>query len=894
MNNNQTKQFDTKQLQAINASNGYFLVLASPGCGKTDILAERVATAVENGVNLSDMLCLTFTNRASRGMLDRISTRFGNNDTDQQDIFVGNVHRFCSNFLFSHGLLNSRYCIIDEEEMTDILIEIDRSIFTFESRNRSGFMVNKTMVTRADNLESYILMCNNDVPKQFFHISESDYAPYYKIAKRANFDHRNINGTSESERFTSAVLEYMEHKRHHMLVSFSEIIIKAYVILHRDTERRFKRYSWVQVDEVQDLNMLQLAIIDELTDTSSQFTAMYLGDEQQAIFSFLGAKFGLLQTLKNRCGKNFISLGNNYRSPKYLLDIFNEYAESVLYINREILPQAANSNTNHSRLDLIITGNNTPDDESARITDMVKYYQSLPLESEYDRGRIAILVPTNVAADRISKSLDDNGILNFKISGTDIFKSAQYKAISSVLAICVNEFNNMAWARLLHGIGIAPTLSAARNMYADLTTMKMTPMDLIQQHTYAEQFCKIYEEGEIVFFDTETSGLNVLEDDIIQIAAFKVRNGKTVEGSELNILMHTDKAIPKMLGDIPNPLIEEYASRPHLSRAESLEMFLKYIGNSPVLGHNVTYDYQILRNNVRRTLGKEIRLKTFDSLHIAKLTHPLLKRYKLGFLLEELHLEGENSHLADADIAATKMLTDHCYEILKTFVPKQIEYIHNAESLGGIPSRLSALAPLFDMIQDSLYEPTDKDQHCISSLMQRISDFLTNGRYIAKPARKFQLFLDYSKSEWEEGKNYRCLFDQVAMHINDITASLSEGDLINAENIILERVFVMTIHKGKGLEFENVIILGANKGTFPFYTAINVLDNQYQHTSKEIKQAKQDIEEDARKFYVALTRAKKRLCISYSLLNSRGFPAGVTPFLKPIAKYFTIGNKKSS
>lgn len=76
---NSNKLYTSKQEEVINITNGYNMVLAGPGCGKTDILAERIARAYEkNNVSLSNMLCLTFTNRAARGMYERIKSRLGN------------------------------------------------------------------------------------------------------------------------------------------------------------------------------------------------------------------------------------------------------------------------------------------------------------------------------------------------------------------------------------------------------------------------------------------------------------------------------------------------------------------------------------------------------------------------------------------------------------------------------------------------------------------------------------------------------------------------------------------------------------------------------------------------------------------------------------------------
>ena len=71
------RQFNEQQQTVIRAQGGYHLVLAPPGCGKTAVLAERVVWARQQGVPFTDMACLTFTNRAARGMRERIEQRLG-------------------------------------------------------------------------------------------------------------------------------------------------------------------------------------------------------------------------------------------------------------------------------------------------------------------------------------------------------------------------------------------------------------------------------------------------------------------------------------------------------------------------------------------------------------------------------------------------------------------------------------------------------------------------------------------------------------------------------------------------------------------------------------------------------------------------------------------------
>ena len=111
-------RFDDKQKSVIFLDNGLHLVLAPAGCGKTDILAERVYRALCKGVNVDDMICLTFTNRASRGMRARVRKLIGDN---ANDLFIGNTHRFCSQFLFQNNIINQSSAILDDDDILSII-----------------------------------------------------------------------------------------------------------------------------------------------------------------------------------------------------------------------------------------------------------------------------------------------------------------------------------------------------------------------------------------------------------------------------------------------------------------------------------------------------------------------------------------------------------------------------------------------------------------------------------------------------------------------------------------------------------------------------------------------------------------------------------------------------
>ena len=116
--------FDAHQEEAIGLQHGRHLVLAPPGCGKTEILTERVRRALEAGVVLTDMLCLTFTNRAARGMQERIVENFP--ERSMGELYVGNLPRFCSKLLFESEAVPETATILDEDDAREVIDSLAR------------------------------------------------------------------------------------------------------------------------------------------------------------------------------------------------------------------------------------------------------------------------------------------------------------------------------------------------------------------------------------------------------------------------------------------------------------------------------------------------------------------------------------------------------------------------------------------------------------------------------------------------------------------------------------------------------------------------------------------------------------------------------------------------
>ena len=892
--NNYTPSLDKYQVPVVEASQGYHLVLASPGCGKTHILAERIRYARERGVKYEDMLCLTFTNRAAREMTNRIQKVVGG---DFSELMVGNVHRFCSKFLFEQGRIPADSAIIDDEEAVSIIADYRNEDEEGVTRDFNRYKGYQTIIF----FQHFIYQMEHQHPWKYYlhpesftdddreavkHICASQKIEYDEQAvvniyhhAQEYMDEANAPGLDGKTADRIRVLLwkmyyancYAQYKEENHLFDFEDLLLYTYDIYRSDPT--CKRYPWIQVDEVQDLNGMQLAIIDLLTAEDNPMV-MYLGDEQQAIFSFMGAKVETLTLLKMRCKGNIHHLQRNHRSPKYLLDVFNDYAEKQLKIDRELLPLSDND-TKATSGDLRIIHSSTIEAEHKDITT-----EALSLYEQNKEERTAVIVSANSDADRISEAMTEAGLTHFKVSGRDLFDTPDVKLLLAHLSVLSNEHNSIAWTRIMKGVRAFPSHALARRFNWKLKQLALSPSDflLYPESCYTAEFLRAYNEEEIVVFDTETTGLNVFQDDIIEIAAIRIKGGEVV-GEPLDLYIETDKPILPMLGDKENPMYaiyhEKMSTGELLSPSDALRRFLAYVGTSPILGHNANYDYNILDNNLQRYCNDTMQahdIRCFDSLKLIRLLAPSLHSYKLESLLETFQLAGVNSHQAIDDVKATVSLVRLCAEKAREKQAQQAAFIRHPKVKPFANVLHSNYGERYREAVNRLYKlSTDHEPALVSELSAAYNAFHSDG--LINDIPRLDYILRYLRIDMLTDETVaNALAPQLSQYVMDIN-TLKEADFCNSKSI-LERIYVTTVHKAKGLEFDNVIIFDATDGRYP---------NAYNKT-------KQQDEEDARKFYVAMSRAKRRLFIAYALQmvdrHGRVFNRDLTPLMDSIQKYF--------
>ncbi len=893
---------DPSQEKVVGLSGGEYLLLAPPGCGKTHVLTERIRRAHTDGVDYGDMLCLTFTNRAARGMVERIRQNIDDRKVEQ--VYVGNIHRFCTHFLTDYALLPAETSIIDDDDalsiMAQFLGENEEGIATQRKRRQECFaavqlaaMMRQIESGHPKEVRLHPECLTQDDVKALRTICDTEgmlftpttMATIYHDARDYEQVVKGVAYPTAMQEALLALLRKMElahfyhtYKQDHRLMDFEDLLISTYDALTREDEFAqdedfvpFKHYGWCQVDEVQDLNPLQLSIIDLLM--AKDHTLVFLGDEQQAIFSFMGAKMSTLEQLKVRCKDSLFRLDTNHRSPRYLLDVFNTYAHRVLGISEEFLPRAEKDEVRVGN-ELAVVCSTTLENEYSDVAQ-----QAQRLATQYATETTTVVVLTNADADMVSERMTQMHVPHFKVSGTDLFASMEVKMLMAQLSVMANEHNFMAWVRLLKGFHVYEQTAAARRFVRELADLALSPTDLLTREgsSYVMDFVRTYEEQTIVVFDTETTGLRLHVDDIVQIAAVKMRRGQVVEGSEFSVYVETEREIPEMLGEVVNPIIEERKHHTLLPHAVALRQFMDYVGTDVLLGHNADYDYTILRENLMRYLP-EVDLETqcptyYDSLKLTRLLFPELHQYKLKYLLSVFGLEGENSHLADDDVNATCSVVRYAYEKARDVEERQRRYLAQASVRERGATMRRRMLPIYNEVRGRLNEvQTMGEEALIAQEMRRLYlRLLDEG--LVEEVKNVEYVFRYISEEMVGGDDERLLREQIADHIVEIT-TLRESDLCGS-NVVEENIRITTVHKAKGLEFDNVVLFDAAADRYPsFFSKTQTM-----------------VDEDKRKFYVAMTRAKRRVLLTVSGekkdFHGRSVERNITSFMRPIEQFFT-------
>lgn len=769
------------------------MVLAGPGCGKTHILALRVFEALQHGILPSKMLCVTFTNRAAREMEQRIRKYMG---YVPHDLMAGNMHRFCMRFLFANNLVPDDTWVCDEDDQETFFRE------TFPERRIDA----KLIVELAGAMGRREAGITDPLTDKLEARLDINTAPY--------------------------VDAYISFKRETHLIDYNDMLLLAYKALRNTPElcTEMRDYEWVQVDEVQDMTPLQLAIVD-MVSPSPHRCVIYLGDEQQAIFRFAGAGGRALEKLKQTCRGKILRLRRNFRSPQQLVAMCNGIASRWLDIPEEFLPKSEETEMVEGRLQLAYTQRHNVDSYAGGVAKL--------LMERHPDDTVAILTRTNAEAGKLSEIFDRRGLRHFLVSQRDTFHSVAFKTVVSHFTVLTRPDCRTAWERLLYQTGACHTLTLARELTSLMAEVGIGVDELLTfgKGLRIERFCRIMEDAnsEIVVFDTETTGLDVFADDIVQIAAVRLRGGK-ITGERFDVFIQSERPLPKFLGNgVHNPLASVYPAAEKLASDEAFRRFAEFVGDRAVLcGHNIDFDLAILeRNLLRCPAGQSLlwlldRATALDTLALSRQVRPELHRHTLEAMCSHYGIGASGFHNAMADAELTARLLGYLYTDTLVLLPHALTF---AESTAKT-SRHFAMryGELYEATKRQLAEPTGS----LADAVAQAAGYFTAGR-MTKPVKYLDYIMRLIGRITSDDEATPCLRNELAAHLPDLM-SFNEADLY-LNGIVDRRLTIMTVHKAKGLEFDHVHLY-------------NVCRNFSTST------------DEARVLYVACSRARQTLSVS--------------------------------
>ncbi len=404
------------QHEAVTLEGRSGLILAGAGSGKTRVLTTRIAFLIStHKASPHGLLAVTFTNKAAREMLTRISAMLPINT---RGMWVGTFHGLCNRLLRAHhreAELPSTFQILDSADQLSVVKRVIKAMGVddekFPPKQAQHFInANKERGLRAGRVEAH---------DPFTQRMAEIYAAYDAQCQKEG------------------------------VVDFAELLLRTCELLGRNAalrEHYQSRFAHILVDEFQDTNRLQYQWLQLLTGPGTQVLAV--GDDDQSIYAFRGADVGNMREFQRDFGDTVIRLEQNYRSQGNIL----EAANALIANNRGRLGK--NLWTDAGAGERIRVYRAPSDlDEAAFVVEEARSLQreGVPLND------VAVLYRSNAQSRVIESALFNAGMPYRVYGGLRFFERAEIKHALAYLRVAAQPEDDGAFLRIVNfpprGIG---------------------------------------------------------------------------------------------------------------------------------------------------------------------------------------------------------------------------------------------------------------------------------------------------------------------------------------------------------------------------------------------------------------------------------------------------------
>ncbi len=403
------------QREAVECVDGPLLVIAGAGSGKTRVLTHRIAYLIDQGIPPSNILAVTFTNKAANEMKERIERLLGGEYGDEKPL-VGTFHAVCLRFLRSHLHLlgyENNFVIYDTADQEALMKKIlaDLSLDT------------KTYAPRA--ILSKISQAKNQLigPGDFSMKAHNQFmmaaADCYK--------------------------EYQYRLKQSQALDFDDIIMKTIELFraHPEILEEYQnRYQYIMIDEYQDTNYAQYVLVDSLAKKYSNL--MVVGDADQSIYGFRGANMSnILDFQKHFPDVKMVKLETNYRSTGNILEV----AHSIIVKNKSRHEKRMKTERGAGEKIEIMALHNARD-EASEIAQRISNAKRENLSLSYND--FAVLYRTNAQSRVMEESFMRYAIPYKIIGGVKFYSRKEIKDIIGYLRVIQNKQDTVSLLRIIN------------------------------------------------------------------------------------------------------------------------------------------------------------------------------------------------------------------------------------------------------------------------------------------------------------------------------------------------------------------------------------------------------------------------------------------------------------
>lgn len=416
-------QLNEQQYAAATAPLGHNLIIASAGTGKTSTIVGRIAHLLESGIKPNEILLLTFTNKASQEMIERVSKRFGNL---AKKIESGTFHAV------SYRYLREKYSISlkQPKELKVLFKSIAQSRIYVEQTSNPPYSAQYLF-------DIYSLFLNAsgglDFAKWLEGYTSSDHSAYIPIYEGI-FD------------------EYTELKKAHNYMDYNDLLLHY----AKEMAQISCPYAEILCDEYQDTNPLQNQVINSIAPQS----LFCVGDYDQSIYAFNGADISIISNFtKNYTNSKVWTLSKNYRSTRYILDLAN----TVIQKNERVYPKQLE----------VIKQNEPIPPKLLAYDELLAQYHGIAkkiLSANYPLEDIAIIYRNNSSADGCEACLRELNIPSKRKGGVSFFDAKEVALLLDICSLLHNGKDMMSYINVLsYGQGIGNAIG--KEIYEALYTL---------------------------------------------------------------------------------------------------------------------------------------------------------------------------------------------------------------------------------------------------------------------------------------------------------------------------------------------------------------------------------------------------------------------------------------